>query len=62
MADHEVGRDLALHTDNEKATHGKSRLAIRHSRAGENPGLFNAELAWISAFAGMTDPTAARHP
>ena len=27
-----------------------------HSRAGGNPGLFSAELAWIPAFAGMTDP------
>jgi hypothetical protein len=27
---------------------------IRHSRAGGNPGLFPAELAWIPAFAGMT--------
>jgi hypothetical protein len=27
----------------------------RHSRAGGNPGLFSAELAWIPAFAGMTE-------
>jgi len=26
-----------------------------HSRAGGNPGLFSAVLAWIPAFAGMTD-------
>ena len=27
----------------------------RHSRAGGNPGLFFAELAWIPPFAGMTE-------
>ena len=27
----------------------------RHSRARGNPGLFTAELAWIPAFAGMTE-------
>jgi len=27
----------------------------RHSRAGGNPGLFFAELAWIPAFTGMTE-------
>ena len=27
----------------------------RHSRAGGNPGSFPAELAWIPAFAGMTE-------
>jgi hypothetical protein len=26
-----------------------------HSRAGGNPGFFAAELAWIPAFAGMTE-------
>ncbi|MGZ9213057.1 MAG: hypothetical protein ACXW53_14270, partial [Candidatus Binatia bacterium] len=31
-------------------------LSIRHSRARGNPGLFCAELAWIPAFAGMTEP------
>ncbi len=30
--------------------------SIRHSRARGNPGLFCAELAWIPAFAGMTEP------
>ncbi|MGZ9188205.1 MAG: hypothetical protein ACXW6R_26395, partial [Candidatus Binatia bacterium] len=30
--------------------------SIRHSRARGNPGLFCAELAWIAAFAGMTEP------
>jgi hypothetical protein len=29
--------------------------ASRHSRAGGNPGLFSDELAWIPAFAGMTE-------
>ena len=29
--------------------------SICHSRAGGNPGLFSAELAWIPAFAGMTE-------
>jgi hypothetical protein len=28
----------------------------RHSRARGNPGSFSAELAWIPAFAGMTEP------
>jgi len=28
--------------------------SIRHSRAGGNPGLFSAELAWIPAFEAMT--------
>jgi hypothetical protein len=28
----------------------------RHSRAGGNPDLIPAELAWIPAFAGMTEP------
>ena len=27
----------------------------RHSRAGGNPGLLPAELAWVPAFAGMTE-------
>jgi len=35
------------------------RPATRHSRARGNPGLFSAELAWIPAFAGMTE---ARRP
>lgn len=26
-----------------------------HSRAGGNPGLFSTELAWIPAYAGMTE-------
>ena len=30
--------------------------SIRHSRARGNPGLLSAELAWIPAFAGMTEP------
>ena len=30
--------------------------STRHSRARGNPGLFSAELAWIPAFAGMTEP------
>jgi hypothetical protein len=29
--------------------------SIRHSRAGGNLGLFSRELAWIPAFAGMTE-------
>jgi hypothetical protein len=29
--------------------------SICHSRAGGNPGMFSAELAWIPAFAGMTE-------
>ena len=29
--------------------------SICHSRAGGNPGLFTAELAWVPAFAGMTE-------
>ena len=29
--------------------------SIRHSRACGNPGLFSALLAWIPAFAGMTE-------
>jgi hypothetical protein len=29
--------------------------SICHSRAGGNPRLFTAELAWIPAFAGMTE-------
>ena len=29
---------------------------VCHSRAGGNPGLFCAELTWIPAFAGMTEP------
>jgi hypothetical protein len=29
--------------------------ALRHSRAGGNPGSFFAELAWIPAFPGMTE-------
>jgi hypothetical protein len=31
--------------------------ATRHSRARGNPGLFSAELTWIPAFAGMTEPS-----
>ncbi len=30
--------------------------STRHSRARGNPGWFSAELAWIPAFAGMTEP------
>ena len=30
--------------------------STRHSRARGNPGLFSRALAWIPAFAGMTDP------
>jgi hypothetical protein len=33
-----------------------AHLPNRHARAGENPVLFPAELAWITAFAGMTEP------
>jgi hypothetical protein len=29
--------------------------SARHSRARGNPGLLSAELAWIPAFAGMTE-------
>ena len=29
--------------------------STRHSRASGNPGVVCAELAWIPAFAGMTD-------
>src|SRR5215207_4368145 len=35
--------------------HQRLRSSICHSRAGGNPGLFSAELAWIPAFAGMTE-------
>ena len=31
------------------------RSSTRHSRARGNPGLLCAELAWIPAFAGMTE-------
>jgi hypothetical protein len=31
-------------------------FSTRHSRVRGNPGLVCAELAWIPAFAGMTDP------
>ena len=31
--------------------------STRHSRARGNPGLFCAELAWIPAFAGTTEPS-----
>ncbi len=38
----------------------------RHSRAGGNPGSFSAKLAWLPAFAGMTEhrwpPRYADHP
>jgi hypothetical protein len=30
--------------------------STRHSRARGNAGLFSAALAWIPAFAGMTEP------
>ena len=30
--------------------------STRHSRARGNPGLVSAKLAWIPAFAGMTEP------
>jgi hypothetical protein len=31
--------------------------SIRHTRARGNPALVCAQLAWIPAFAGMTEPT-----
>ena len=34
--------------------------STRHSRARGNPGLFSAELTWIPAFAGMTEPSGSR--
>jgi hypothetical protein len=45
-------------TEHENGSHSQNMLpsSIRHSRARGNPGLFCAELAWMPAFAGMTDP------
>ncbi|MGZ9257770.1 MAG: hypothetical protein ACXW50_25365, partial [Candidatus Binatia bacterium] len=45
-------------TEHENGWHSQNMLpcSIRQSRARGNPGLFCAELAWIPAFAGMTEP------
>ncbi|MGZ8427723.1 MAG: hypothetical protein ACXWYD_22480, partial [Candidatus Binatia bacterium] len=44
-------------TEHENGWHSQNMIpSIRHSRARGNPGLFCAELAWIPAFAGMTEP------
>ena len=45
-------------TDNENVGISLHRVlsSTRHSRARGNPGLFSNELAWIPAFAGMTEP------
>ena len=51
---------MSLHspTEHENGWHSQNMLpsSIRHSRARGNPGLFCAQLAWIPAFAGMTEP------
>ena len=55
---HEVSMSLRSPTEHENGWHSQNMLpsSIRHSRARGNPGLFCAELAWIPAFAGMTEP------
>ncbi|MGZ8443905.1 MAG: hypothetical protein ACXWXZ_10945 [Candidatus Binatia bacterium] len=55
---HEVSMSLRSPTEHENGWHSQNMLpsSIRHSRAHGNPGLFCAELAWIPAFAGMTEP------
>ncbi len=54
---HDVLMSLRSSPDRENGQMPLYRLiySIRHSRAGGNPGLFSCELAWIPAFAGMTD-------
>ena len=45
-------------TEHENGSHSQNMLpsSIRHSRARGIPGLVYTELAWIPAFAGMTEP------
>ena len=54
---HEVCMSFRSPTDYENGGNSFHMVlpATRHSRARGNPGLFSAELAWIPAFAGMTE-------
>jgi hypothetical protein len=56
---HEVSMSLRSSTEDENEWSSfRTRLPLmRHSRAGGNPGLSCTELAWIPAFAGMTEPS-----
>jgi hypothetical protein len=45
---------MSLRSPDENENGGTPHVPTRHSRARGNPGLLPTELAWILAFAGMT--------
>ncbi len=63
MFHHEVSMSLHSPTEHENGLYSQNMLpaSIRHSRARGNPGFFCAQLAWIPAFAGMTEPRRPLH-